>query len=316
MGMLNQSDSESDLSQAQRQNATVASRVNCLMRPTISSQNKVTSLGGSKSLTNQNARRRGLTAAYSAVNLSQAGNNSNNEDSSSEETSPVSGKPSIRPRSASNDRSHTGAPSSLPSGGCQPQPQPRRAGGSSLHGRYGSDRDLSRPAPQRIPAGGRQYGSKPVPAARQNQLERSPQELPVKDTDQHPVLDVVSAPLSQQLCSSVADQLTRTADSVVQLYKRLALEDDQTDHREMLRGLEEAIDEAQRTLRHVVTAGGTDAVAAESSVASKLQDIVASGGQGDQANVVAMMQQYSDMLLTMVQQRMGSNVASDPQKPS
>ena len=102
----------------------------------------------------------------------------------------------------------------------------------------------------------------------------------------------------------------------MQLYKRLALEDDQTDHREMLRGLEEAIGEAQRTLRHVVTAGGTGAVAAESAMASKLQDIVASGGQGDQANVVAMMQQYSDMLLTMVQQRMGSNVASNSQKPS
>jgi len=61
-----QSDSESDLSQAQRLNPTVASRVNCLMRPTISSQNKVTSSGGNKNLTNQNARRRGLTAAYSA----------------------------------------------------------------------------------------------------------------------------------------------------------------------------------------------------------------------------------------------------------
>jgi len=84
----------------------------------------------------------------------------------------------------------------------------------------------------------------------------------------------------------------------------------------MLHGLEEAIGEAQRTLRHVVVAGETGAVATESTVASKLQDIVASSGQGDQANVVAMMQQYSDMLLTMVQQRMGSNVASNPQKPS
>jgi molybdopterin biosynthesis enzyme MoaB len=54
----------------------------------------------------------------------------------------------------------------------------------------------------------------------------------------------------------------------VQLYKRLALEDDQTDHREMLRGLEEAIGEAQRTLRHVVVAGGTGAAAADSTVAS------------------------------------------------
>lgn len=40
------------------------------------------------------------------VNLSQVGNN--NEDSSSEETSPVGGKPAIRPRSTSIDRSHIG----------------------------------------------------------------------------------------------------------------------------------------------------------------------------------------------------------------
>jgi len=123
--------------------------------------------------------------------------------------------------------------------------------------------------------------------------------------------------VSQQLCSSIADQLTRTADSVVQLYKRLALEGDHTDHREMLRGLEEAVSEAQRTLRHVVATGGTGALTAESlSAASKLQDIVASSGQGSQANVVAMMQQYSDMLLTMVQQRMGSATPSSSQKPS
>ncbi|PNF17421.1 hypothetical protein B7P43_G02967 [Cryptotermes secundus] len=319
MGMLNQSDSESDLSLAQRSNVSSSSRVNGLMRPTISSQNKVTSLGGSKSMvSNQNVRRRGLTTAYSSVNLSQVGNSNNNEDSSSEETSPVSGKSGTRPRSTSIDRSHTSAPSSLPSSGTQPQPQPRRPGGSSLHGRYGSERDLSRPAPQRLTTVGRQGGSKPIPALRQNQLlERSPHELPVKDTDQpSAVYDIVSAPLSQQLCSSVADQLTRTADSVVQLYKRLALEGDQTDHREMLHGLQEAVSEAQRTLRHVVT-GGTGAVAAESlPAASKLQDIIANSGQGDQANVVAMMQQYSDMLLTMVQQRMGSTTAPSLQKPS
>jgi hypothetical protein len=130
----------------------------------------------------------------------------------------------------------------------------------------------------------------------------------------HPDLNVA---VSQQLCSSVADQLTRTADSVVQLYKRLALEGDQTDHREMLHGLEEAVTEAQRTLRNIVATGGTGAVAAESlSAASKLQDIVANSGQGDQANVVALMQQYSDMLFTMVQQRMENTTASSLQKPS
>lgn len=84
----------------------------------------------------------------------------------------------------------------MPSSGIQPQPQPRRPGGSSLHGRYGSDRDLSRPAPQRLTTVGRQGGSKPIPALRQNQLlERSPHELPVKDTDQpSAVYDIVSAP--------------------------------------------------------------------------------------------------------------------------
>ncbi|PSN39292.1 hypothetical protein C0J52_21896 [Blattella germanica] len=109
MGMLNQSDSESDLSLAQRSNVCAISRVNGLMRPTISSQNKVTSLGGSKSASSsQSARRRGLTSSYSSVNLSQVGNSNNNEDSSSEETSPVGGKHGVRPRSTSIDRSHAG----------------------------------------------------------------------------------------------------------------------------------------------------------------------------------------------------------------
>lgn len=84
----------------------------------------------------------------------------------------------------------------MSSSGIQPQPQPRRHGGSSLHGRYGSDRDLTHPVPQRLTTVGRQGGSKPIPALRQTQLlERSPHELPVKDTD-HPsaVYDIVSAP--------------------------------------------------------------------------------------------------------------------------
>ena len=48
---------------------------------------------------------------------------------------------------------------------------------------------------QRMSAAARQGGIKPVPASRQSQLEPSPQELPVKDTDQQsPVIDVASAP--------------------------------------------------------------------------------------------------------------------------
>ncbi|KAK7791824.1 hypothetical protein R5R35_001242 [Gryllus longicercus] len=321
MGMLNQSDSESDLS-LQRPNGNagnMSSRMNGLMRPTISSQNKINNQVHNKNTTNgSQARRRGLQPAYSSVNLSQVGN----EDSSSEETSGVTGKANMRPRSTSIDRTNGCAPSSLPTNSGQPQAPPRRGASSSLHGRYGSERDLSRSArevTQRLTAGGRatSAGSKPIPPARHNQLEPSPQELPVKDTDR-PIIDVASAPLSQQLCSSLADQLTRAADSVVQLYKRLALEgEQQVDQSAMLRGLEEAASEAQRTLRLVATNSGQfcDTSQPDPQLASKLQDLMAVGQAavpGDQANVMSMMQQYTDVLINLVQQRMGSG----PQNPS
>lgn len=111
--------------------------------------------------------------------------------------------------------------------------------------------------------------------------------------------------MSQQLCSSVADQLTRTADSVVQLYKRLALEGNDSAST-MLQALEEAVGEAQRTLQ---------LVAARDSDSTKVLDSEQQGreGVGDQKNMVVMMQQYSDMLLSMVQQRM---TTVSQQKPS
>ncbi|XP_066991483.1 mitogen-activated protein kinase-binding protein 1 [Anabrus simplex] len=329
MGMLNQSDSESDLS-FQRSNNTAVSRINGLMRPTISSQNKVNNLSSAKNTSNgPQPRRRGLQSAYSSVNLSQVGNN---EDSSSEETSPVGGKPggSTRPRSTSIDRASGCAPNSLPLNANQAQTQSRR-GSSSLHSRYGSDRDLSRGArevTQRLASsrGSVVHSNKPVPAARHSQLNASPQELPDKNTDTLPSMDIASAPLSQQLCSTLGEQLTRTADSVVQLYKRLALEGDgQIDRETMLRGLEEAASEAQRTLRRVGASTNTSAVSVPSGasalaqdpqLASKLESLVSSGqagGTGDQGNMVVMMQQYTDMLLTLVQQRMST---PDQQKPS
>nr|CAD7588664.1 unnamed protein product [Timema genevievae] len=108
MGVLNQSDSESDISLTQRPSASL--RVTGIMRPTISSQNKITVNQNLVNKLNTSAvinRRRGISSAYSSdidiVNLSQVGSN---EDSSSEETSPGGGKPahSIRPRSTSADR--------------------------------------------------------------------------------------------------------------------------------------------------------------------------------------------------------------------
>ena len=122
--------------------------------------------------------------------------------------------------------------------------------------------------------------------------------------------------VSTQLCNTIADELTRTADNVVQLYKRLTLDGsgDPTgtaiDRDTMLRGLESSVNEAMRTLRLVVAANNeensTENVTTNEATA-KFQELLV--GQ-DQGKVVNMMQQYSEMLLSMMQQRMGGTQAN------
>lgn len=126
--------------------------------------------------------------------------------------------------------------------------------------------------------------------------------------------------MSTQLCNTIADELTRTADNVVQLYKRLTIdnEDDPSrgtiDRDTMLRGLESSVNETMRTLRLVVSGGDNhndgstsgDNVSMNEATA-KFQELLA--GQ-DQGKVVNMMQQYSEMLLSMMQQRMGGTQSS------
>ncbi|XP_072157610.1 mitogen-activated protein kinase-binding protein 1, partial [Bemisia tabaci] len=92
VGVLNQSDSESD---AGHRTGGVTSLSSRIMRPTIASQNKVVS---NVAKNNFGSRRR-ITSSYSSMNLYHG-----NEDSSSEEA-PVS-KSSSRPRSASIDRTN------------------------------------------------------------------------------------------------------------------------------------------------------------------------------------------------------------------
>ncbi|XP_039299176.1 mitogen-activated protein kinase-binding protein 1 [Nilaparvata lugens] len=96
VGVLNQSDSESDLHHPIRNVSTMR-----VMRPTISSQNKVNSGGlTSKASAAAANRRRGISGAYSSLNLSQA---VENEDTSSEEGK--GGAPvATRTRSSSQDR--------------------------------------------------------------------------------------------------------------------------------------------------------------------------------------------------------------------
>ncbi|XP_014476106.1 PREDICTED: uncharacterized protein LOC106745224 isoform X2 [Dinoponera quadriceps] len=311
VGVLNQSDSESDaggVTAGSRgwNGQSGNSRISGLMRPTISSQNKINHQNKSNSSGGNLPsvlRRRGMQGAFSTVNLSQVGNQ---EDSSSEDTS-SNGKPALPPRPRSISIDHSSASLSLPG------TTVRRSGSSTIitNGRGGGG------------GGGAsaigQSGSGRMSTASRNQLEPSPHELPVKDTDR--AIDVASAELgtdkalvSTQLCNTIADELTRTADNVVQLYKRLTIdnEDDPAggaiDRDTMLRGLESSVNETMRTLRLVVTGGEnhTNDVSGESVMANeataKFKELLA--GQ-DQGKIVSMMQQYSDLLLTMMQQRMG-----------
>ncbi|XP_015602535.1 mitogen-activated protein kinase-binding protein 1 isoform X12 [Cephus cinctus] len=307
VGVLNQqSDSESDVGVAVSGRSwntqSGNNRMSGLMRPTISSQNKANHQIKSNSSSSTNLpsvlRRRGMQGAYSSVNLSQVGNQ---EDSSSEDTSSNGngGKPALPPRPRSISIDHSSASLSIANATI------RRSGSSSVitNGRTG---------------GTTGQGNSRMAVANRNQLEPSPQELPVKDTDR--AIDVASAQLdmdnklvSTQLCNTIADELTRTADNVVQLYKRLTIDSSgdpsnpALDRDIMLRGLESSVNEAMRTLRLVAGTGGShedsnnDTVTANEATA-KFQELVA--GQ-DQGKVVNMMQQYSELLLSMMQQRMG-----------
>ena len=106
------------------------------------------------------------------MNLSQVGNQ---EDSSSEETSSNGnggGKPSLPPRPRSISIDHSAASLSIPGTGM------RRSGSSNvINGRSGG--------------GILGQGNSRLSLANRNQLEPSPQELPVKDTDC--AIDVASA---------------------------------------------------------------------------------------------------------------------------
>ncbi|XP_050452737.1 mitogen-activated protein kinase-binding protein 1 isoform X3 [Cataglyphis hispanica] len=304
VGVLNQSDSESDAGIAGGNNRGWSSqisnnRMTGIMRPTISSQNKINHQNKS-SFSGSNAssilRRRGMQGAFSTINLSQVGNQ---EDSSSEDTSSNGngGKPALPPRPRSISIDHSSASLSLPSATM------RRSGSTIItNGRGG--------------ASVIEQNKNKISTTNRNQLEPSPHELPVKDTDR--TINVASAELSTQLCNTIADELVRTADNVVQLYKRLTIDNDDDSSTEaldkdtMLRGLESSVNETMRTLRLVIAGNenhndGSGKSIITNEATAKFQELLA--GQ-DQGKVVNMMQQYSELLLTMMQQRMGETQSS------
>ncbi|CAH0699577.1 unnamed protein product [Spodoptera exigua] len=247
VGVLNQSDSESDPQPSRQQ----SNRSQGLMRPTISSLNKAAA---------NTARRRGLANAYSAVSLATGAH----EESSSEAEDRNNGDGTAppRPRASSVDHSQ------------------RRIG------RSGSERDLSAKA--------REVTARLTANTRQRQKQEPPAEANLT---------------SSQLCSALTEQLTKTASKVVQLYASLQREPNAAAD---ISGLEAAILETQKVLRSAVSRAqnGDQALSSLSSTDGdyRLQPTIDHLVGKDAANssnpAMSLIEQYSDILLNMMQTKM------------
>ncbi|KAG6443885.1 hypothetical protein O3G_MSEX003097 [Manduca sexta] len=252
VGVLNQSDSESDPQPSRQQ----PPRAQGLMRPTISSMNKAAA---------NTARRRGLANAYSAVNL----NTGAHEESSSEADERVD--------------------------------KAQRSDNQRRIGRSGSERDLSAKAREvtaRLTANTRQRAK------------------PEQATD-------ANLSSSSQLCSALTEQLTKTACKVVQLYASLQREPNAAAD---ISGLEAAILETQKVLRSAVNRpqNGGDALSSLSSTdgdyrglnvdstRQKLEHLVSKESTGAGNPAMSLIEQYSDILLNMMQSKMVNQFPSSP----
>ncbi|CAH1107788.1 unnamed protein product, partial [Psylliodes chrysocephalus] len=116
--------------------------------------------------------------------------------------------------------------------------------------------------------------------------------------------------LSNQLCDDLIDQLTSTADKVVELYGRLSEAEDPTESQidrmdrvkmSMIRTFKVLHDSILKELKQ--NNGNTDVN--QTDTVKKLNDLVSKGSSGPN-NVINIMEQYSDILLDTVQQKIHS----------
>lgn len=121
--------------------------------------------------------------------------------------------------------------------------------------------------------------------------------------------------VSTQLCDEVALQLTKAANNVVELYRRLTDADATTSSEQlasvqktdMVKNLEMSIIRTQKMLQDLTferlkqSNGGVDIN--QTDTVKKLNDLVAKGQASDPKKLIIMMQQYSDILLGMMQQK-------------
>ncbi|RVE45610.1 hypothetical protein evm_009723 [Chilo suppressalis] len=183
-------------------------------------------------------------------------------------------------------------------GGEKPNVPPRPRAGSVDHnrriGRSGSERDLSAKA--------REVTARLTSNTRQRSK-------PDSQADAH-----LS---SSQLCSALTEQLTKTACKVVQLYASLQREPNAAAD---ISGLEAAILETQKVLRSAVprSSHNGDAPSSLSSTddnnvaRQRLENLAAKAGNAGNP-AMSLIEQYSDILLNMMQSKMVNQFSQSPQ---
>jgi hypothetical protein len=254
-GVLNQSDSDNEAEK----------KVSRLMRPTISSHNKI-----NKSLQNRKKQ------SYSTSNLNTVG--VDNVSTSEEEIEVQPTKPAVPPRTRAT---YENGP---------PTVTPRR---------HLNNKDKTK--------GGRHT----------IHFEKLKVDLDETLTNEEAGPDLSTVEVSHQLCDDVIQELTEAADKVVGLYNRL--NETETDTREtsvakmdMVKNLEMSILHTHKILHDCIfkklkqSSGNVDVN--QTDTVKKLNDLVSKGPSGPNS-VVSMMEQYSDILLDMVQQKIhNSNI--------
>ncbi|XP_054279530.1 mitogen-activated protein kinase-binding protein 1 isoform X2 [Macrosteles quadrilineatus] len=236
-----------------------------VMRPTISSLNKA--ISGQKSSTLN--RRRGMTSSYSSMAL----NKPDNEDSSSEE-----GKNNCLPqqRSSSTDRSGTA--------------MSRRVAPASGLGRSGSERDLAHS--QRLAS---RTLNKPVRSA--SGMVRSTSNLEDASSKAAYNVDFDNTPVPQLLDNMkelLDNQQSMILEFMNQMQRRLADETVDMSERSIWKNsFQEAIQEYIKSL-------------SKAAMTNKIQEALDSlpSDSASNSEVVSMVQQCSDILISMVQQKM------------
>ncbi|CAK1546413.1 unnamed protein product [Leptosia nina] len=164
-----------------------------------------------------------------------------------------------------------------------PVPRPRAASAdraSRRLGRSGSERDLSAKA--------REVTNRLASNTRQ----RTKQE-PTENNNLS----------SSQLCSDLTEQLTKTASKVVQLYRTLQREPNAAAD---ISGLEAAILETQKVLRGAVQ-GEPD------HNRQRIDNLLSKEGATTGNPAMTLIEQYSDILLNMMQSKMVNQFSQSPQ---